>query len=130
MIVGNYFFLNLFIGVVINTFNTEAAKADGSALLTDKQKEWIDMRLLVLRSSPIKKILPPKNLIRRLLFEIYNHRYFERGIQVCIILNTVVLMLKWYRQPVEVDLANDYLNYFFTLIFALEAAVRITGIGY
>ena len=53
MLVGCFFFLNLFVGVVVSTFNTEHDKLGGNNLLTDKQKEWIDLRLLVLRSQPI-----------------------------------------------------------------------------
>lgn len=36
MIVGSFFFLNLFVGVVISTFNTEHDKIGGNDLLTDK----------------------------------------------------------------------------------------------
>ena len=52
IIVGAFFFLNLFVGVVISTFNSEHDKLGGNDLLTEKQKEWIDLRLLVLRSTP------------------------------------------------------------------------------
>lgn len=60
MIVGCFFFLNLFIGVVINTFHQEEERVGGSELLTEKQKEYIDLRLLVLRSEPIKKVKAPE----------------------------------------------------------------------
>lgn len=36
MIVGSFFFLNLFVGVVISTFNTEHDKLGGNDLLTEK----------------------------------------------------------------------------------------------
>jgi Ion transport protein len=52
IIVGAFFFLNLFVGVVISTFNSEHDKLGGNDLLTEKQKEWIELRLLVLRSQP------------------------------------------------------------------------------
>jgi len=41
IIVGAFFFLNLFVGVVISTFNSEHEKLGGNDLLTEKQKEWI-----------------------------------------------------------------------------------------
>ncbi len=97
MIVGCFFFLNLFVAVVINTFKTEQDIAGGSNLLTDKQKEWIDLRLLILRASPLKKAKKPENEFRALLYQIEHHIYFERFIQICILLNTFILMLKWYR---------------------------------
>ena len=65
----------------------------GSELLTEKQQEWIELRLLVLRSAPIKKIKPPENKIRLIFYRIHKYRHFEKFIQICIISNTFVLML-------------------------------------
>lgn len=74
MIVAHFFFLNLFIVVVIQTFKTEQDRESGSYLLTTKQKEWIDLRLLILRSQPIKKIKPPdESRWRQWFFKIQSH---------------------------------------------------------
>ena len=70
LIVGFFFFLNLFIGVVVTNFNTEKDKIGGNDLLTEKQREWIDLKLLVLISAPIKKIMPPTNRLRLLFFKL------------------------------------------------------------
>ncbi len=70
LIVGFFFFLNLFIGVVVTNFNTEKDKIGGNDLLTEKQREWIDLKLLVLRSAPIKKIMPPNNSFRLFFFKL------------------------------------------------------------
>jgi len=59
IIVGGFFFLNLFVGVVQNTFKSEKERLGGDKLLTEKQKEWIDLKVFVLRSAPIKRITPP-----------------------------------------------------------------------
>lgn len=52
MIVASLFLMNLFIGVVLSTFHSEQEKLVGNDLLTDKQREWIETRLLILKSSP------------------------------------------------------------------------------
>ena len=41
MIFGSMFVTNLFIEVVIRTFDKEQAKIDRNFMLTDFQKEWI-----------------------------------------------------------------------------------------
>lgn len=64
MLIGCFFFVNLFVGVVVSNFNCEHDKIGGNNLLTEKQKEWIDLKLLVLRSTPIQKHKEPKNKIR------------------------------------------------------------------
>ena len=68
IVVGNWFMLNLFVGVVISNFNREKENIGMNNLLTDRQKEWIDARILVINSKPIKKLKPPHNRIRKFLF--------------------------------------------------------------
>jgi hypothetical protein len=99
VIVGCFFFINLFVGVVISTFNIEHDKIGGNNLLTEKQKEWIDLRLLVLRSEPMRKLRSPESNFRAALFRIQESKWFENLTTACIIANTIVLMVKWYEEP-------------------------------
>lgn len=98
MIIGFFFFLNLFVGVVVSNFQTEKDKIGGNDLLTEQQREWIDLKLLVLRSAPIRKIQPPNDRFRLWFFTIESHPQFENTIFIMIALNTLLLMLKWYQQ--------------------------------
>ena len=43
----------------------------------------------------------------------------------CIILNTVVLAVKWYMMPESVISVVEILNYIFMVIFTIEAIVKI-----
>lgn len=51
-------------------------------------------------------------------------------ILVSIIINTLVLALKWYRQPQELDYATDVINYIFAIVFGFEAAIKMIGYGF
>lgn len=42
----NLLFLNLFVGVVIETFNEEKEKINKNNLLEDDQKKWIQVQLM------------------------------------------------------------------------------------
>jgi voltage-dependent calcium channel L type alpha-1D len=84
---------------------------------------------LVLKSAPIVKIKPSENPIRKLFFYVYDHRHFERFIQICILANTVVLMMEWYRMDKRVSDITEILNQVFTAIFAVEAMIRLLAIG-
>ena len=42
IIVGSFFILNLFVGVVISTYNREKEKLGKNFLLNDKQKKWLE----------------------------------------------------------------------------------------
>ena len=64
MVVGSFFLLNLFVGVVISSFNREKDLLGGNTLLTEKQKEWIETHILVLKSQPVRKMQVPTNWLR------------------------------------------------------------------
>lgn len=96
IIIGAFFFFNLFVGVVISTFNREKDKIGGNNLLTERQKEWIDLRLLIINSKPLKKLKPPKDKFRSYCFALAENPYFDKFIYITIIVNTLTLTLLWY----------------------------------
>jgi len=97
MVIGFFFFLNLFIGVVVTTFNSEHDRLGGNDLLTEKQREWIDLKLLILRAAPIKKMTHVNNCASKLCFKVVSHPWFEKFVQISIVINSVCLLLKWYQ---------------------------------
>lgn len=102
-IVGSFFFLNLFVGVVISTFNSEHDKLGGNNLLTEEQKEWIELKLLVLRSSPQIKPKQLPNRYRSFFYKIQASSAFDKLVLTFILLNSLITTIHWYRQPYEVD---------------------------
>lgn len=46
MIVGSMFILNLFVGVVISTFNNEKERLGKNYLLTETQIEWVGVQMM------------------------------------------------------------------------------------
>ena len=45
---GSLFIMNLFVGVVINSFDEESKRLGKNYLLSDTQKEWIQIQLICL----------------------------------------------------------------------------------
>jgi hypothetical protein len=126
IIIFNFFLLNLFVGVVVSTFNTEKERLGKNFLLTDTQKEWLRMKMMLLNTKPvIKKIVNTSFKIRIVCFKIANSRAFEGVILGCIILNTIVLTLDWYQMPKSVENIETILNYFFTVIFSVEVIIKV-----
>ena len=95
MLVSCFFLLNLFIGVIISSFNKEKDILGGNAYLTEKQKEWVDTHIIVLNAKPIRKALPPLNCIRRLCFLIMNKTWFHVTIKIFVFSYIVLLTLGW-----------------------------------
>lgn len=129
IILGSFFIQNLFVGIVITTFNREKERLGKSYLMTGQQKEWIDIKLLMVRTKPKSIIESHENKIRQFALEIARYPRFEGFIMGCIILNTLVLVLKWTNNPVEVQIATEVVNYILAGVFTLEAIVKITAFG-
>lgn len=97
IVVCSFFILNMFVGVVIATYNREKEKLGGSWLLTDRQKEWLECKLVLVEAQPKYHHRRPKEKWRQPCFDLVaKNEYFDRFIQVCIVLNTLVLCNKWY----------------------------------
>jgi len=127
IIVGSFFILNLFVGVVIDTFHSEKEKLGGYAFLTEDQMEWVQIKTKLLNAKPIYKIPTPEHPLRQRCKTVADNRKFEGFIMLCIILNTLALAMKWYRLDVGDEL--EIINFVFAGIFTLEAIIKIAAYG-
>mmetsp|Transcript_23030 Transcript_23030/g.22379 ORF Transcript_23030/g.22379 Transcript_23030/m.22379 type:complete len:224 (-) Transcript_23030:2130-2801(-) len=125
MIVCNLFVLNLFVGVVINTFTTEQERLGGGFLLTPTQKEWVILQLKCYKIKPDVKFTTTGNRVRDWCIHLAQNEWFDRGIILAIVLNTVVLALKWYDQNPFISVVAEYINYVFSGIFTVEAIIKL-----
>lgn len=73
MVIGSFFLINLFVGVVISSFNREKDSIGGNILLSERQKEWIETHTVVLKAKPRMKFIPPANRCRAICYRIISH---------------------------------------------------------
>lgn len=59
IVVGNFFLLNLFVGVVISTYNREKEAVGNNFLLTEKQKKWLANKIMLIQSKPMIRMKEP-----------------------------------------------------------------------
>lgn len=48
VIIGNFFLMNLFVGVIISTYNREKEMLGKDFMLTNEQKKWKRKRMMML----------------------------------------------------------------------------------
>ena len=60
IVVCSFFILNLFVGVVITTYNREKEKLGKNFLLTDRQKKWLEAKLMIIEAKPKVHLRKPK----------------------------------------------------------------------
>jgi hypothetical protein len=89
VIVGSFFAVNLFVGVVIDYFGIMKDRHDGSALLTQTQRDWVELQKLMVRYKPVRRAKPPKAKWRKSIFKFATGVILEYTIMVMIILNII-----------------------------------------
>lgn len=94
--IGFYFITNLFTGVVVSTYNREKEKLGNDFLMTEKQKKWLHIKLLVIQAKPKLFLKEPQADWRKWFHAVGISKNFERFISVVIVFNTITLALTWY----------------------------------
>lgn len=130
---GSYLFLNLFVGVTIDNFNRIKAQKDGeSILMTPTQKLWVDTLSVSMKMRLTKDVAPPRNALGRMAYNLTvkepNSVRFEEAIMLCIVGNTVVMMVTWFGQNDAWTATTNVLNLMFAGIFTIEAIVKILAL--
>jgi Ion transport protein len=76
VVIGNFFLLNLFIGVIITKFNREKELAGKDFMLSDEQKQWVQNRMMILHSQPLERMSKPKREWRHPFFYLAESKMF------------------------------------------------------
>ena len=125
-----FFIMNLFISVIVDKFNDEIKKRQGSDQFTDEQKEWVKIQRLLVHTNP--KIIPvePINCLRLQCFKIVQSQAFEYIVLTAIVINTAFMCVDHYGQSKDLEelLANS--NFFFVIFFTIEMVLKLTAYGF
>jgi len=120
-----FLLLNLFIGVLVEQYNSMKDGDGGGPMITESQKMWIETQRLALDCAPERKVVPPQNPTQRQFFSLVESRAFELLIMGCILLNIVFMMMRGYNQSTDMDKLLEFANIIFATIFTIEAVVKL-----
>eukprot|EP00127_Corallochytrium_limacisporum_P001923 Clim_evm78s88 gene=Clim_evmTU78s88 len=133
IIVGSFFTLNLFIGVIIDEFAKIKEECDGNALVSKEQKEWFGMMKHHLDNRREQGRLPnkpPKQAWRVGFFNLAESVHFEFFVMGAICISMVVMALEHYEQSDTFTLVLNIFNAVFAATFIVESLIKITGLGW
>ena len=130
IVVCSFFTLNLFIGVVIDNFTRLRQEFDGSAFMTEEQRQWTNNQKLIAAVQPKVRLVKPRNVVRRACFVTVKHAWFDPVIMTAILLNTLTMMMQHYDMSDTFSAFLDVANLAFVGIFTLEAVLQITAVGF
>ena len=117
--------LNLFVGVVIDTFQRISDETMGGAFMDSRQRAWVSANQIMLQLRPHKRKVRPDSSLRRAAYAVVESAYFDGAIMLVILLNIVAMTLTYYGEPQQHTNTLAALNLCFSAIFAAEAAVKL-----
>lgn len=130
--IGSFFFLNLFIGVIFETFN-EAKRSESSIVALFLPRDhvlWVEIQELLIQSKPRLDLSKrPERSLRGAFYTVAKSVYFEVFIIVCILINTLQMAVAYDGAPKGYKSTLETVNFVFTVIFILEAGVKLIGLN-
>lgn len=128
IVIGAFFMLNLFVGVVVETYSRISAESSGSALLTPAQRQWVKIQEVMMKTRPHRRPKRPRGP-RGCFFDLVTDPRFDKIILVCILANTLVMASNFFGEPEWWTMTTTYLNLAFAGIFTLEAGLKVCALG-
>ncbi len=132
IIIGTFFFLNLFNGVIFDHFQKAKNKeASLSAFFLQKdQLFWVQLQSYITSSKPSLDISDvPENRFRRKFYLISKSRKFEMFILICILVNIIQMAIQYEDASEEYTNTLENINTAFTAVFLTESIIKLIGFG-
>ncbi|ELK37127.1 Voltage-dependent R-type calcium channel subunit alpha-1E [Myotis davidii] len=127
-VVFPFFFVNIFVALIIITFQEQGDKMMEECSLEKNERACIDFAI---SAKPLTRYMPQnRHTFQYRVWHFVVSPSFEYTIMAMIALNTIVLMMKYYSAPCTYELALKYLNIAFTMVFSLECVLKIIAFGF
>ena len=73
IVVGGMFVLNLFVGVIVDTYTDVKEEDEGTKTMTDDQRQWRQIMAQSLSIQPVRRMRPPTNTCRKAAHALVEH---------------------------------------------------------
>ncbi|GAU95712.1 hypothetical protein RvY_07287-2 [Ramazzottius varieornatus] len=127
-IVFPFFFVNIFVALIIITFQEQGEKELVEGDVDKNQKSCIDF---VINARPTSRFMPKnKDSFKYKVWKMVVSTGFEYFIMAMITANTLVLMLKHDDSSEMFNEVSKNMNIAFTSLFFVESILKIIGFGF
>uniref|UniRef100_H0W9Y8 Voltage-dependent P/Q-type calcium channel subunit alpha n=1 Tax=Cavia porcellus TaxID=10141 RepID=H0W9Y8_CAVPO len=126
-VVFPFFFVNIFVALIIITFQEQGDKMMEEYSLEKNERACIDFAI---SAKPLTRHMPQnKQSFQYRMWQFVVSPPFEYTIMAMIALNTIVLMMKFYGASVAYENALRVFNIVFTSLFSLECVLKVLAFG-
>ncbi|XP_067369389.1 voltage-dependent R-type calcium channel subunit alpha-1E isoform X3 [Channa argus] len=127
-VVFPFFFVNIFVALIIITFQEQGDKMMEECSLEKNERACIDFAI---SAKPLTRYMPQnRHTFQYRLWHFVVSPSFEYTVLTMIALNTIVLMMKYYSAPPTYDAVLKHLNTAFTVLFSVECVLKIMAFGF
>uniref|UniRef100_A0A7N5ZQJ9 Voltage-dependent calcium channel alpha-1 subunit IQ domain-containing protein n=1 Tax=Anabas testudineus TaxID=64144 RepID=A0A7N5ZQJ9_ANATE len=127
-VVFPFFFVNIFVALIIITFQEQGDKMMEECSLEKNERACIDFAI---SAKPLTRYMPQnRHTFQYRLWHFVVSPSFEYTVLAMIALNTIVLMMKYYSAPLTYDTVLKQLNTAFTVLFSVECVLKIMAFGF
>uniref|UniRef100_A0A1I8G0I3 EF-hand domain-containing protein n=1 Tax=Macrostomum lignano TaxID=282301 RepID=A0A1I8G0I3_9PLAT len=125
-IVFPFFFVNIFVALIIITFQEQGENDLVDQEIDKNQRQCIDFAI---NARPLCRYMPKnKNSIKYRIWRLVVSTPFEYFIMVMIALNTLILMMKFHGASQFYSDIMRNLNIAFTVVFSIECLLKMLGL--
>ncbi|CAJ0597796.1 unnamed protein product [Cylicocyclus nassatus] len=126
-IVFPFFFVNIFVALIVITFQEQGEIELAEGDLDKNQKQCIDF---VLNARPRSLFVPEdKNSVRYRIWKLVTSAPFEYFIMAMICCNTIILMMKFHGNSEFCEEVLRLFNTALTAVFTVETVLKILAFG-
>lgn len=130
IIVCNFLILNIFAGVVMETFISEKDKIGGYYHLNQKQSEWLDIQLFATNLDVKEKLTKPKTKFVNALYKFFMYSKWSKVWDVIsIILSVLFFLMLFHRMPKIYEQTINSLILTTWVLLVLEVALKLITFG-
>ncbi|XP_075241341.1 muscle calcium channel subunit alpha-1-like isoform X7 [Convolutriloba macropyga] len=121
IIVIAFFMVNIFVGFVIVTFQSEGEQEYKNCELDKNQRQCVEFAL---KAKPQRRYVPT-NRQQLKIWKLVTSQPFEYLLFILIMVNTIFLAMKFHNQPKAYEGVLDIMNMVFTVLFTIEFVLKV-----
>ncbi|XP_029805117.1 voltage-dependent T-type calcium channel subunit alpha-1H, partial [Suricata suricatta] len=135
LLIVSFFVLNMFVGVVVENFHKcrQHQEAEEARRREEKRQRRLERKRRSTFPSPEAQRRPyyvDYSPTRRSIHSLCTSHYLDLFITFIIGVNVITMSMEHYNQPKSLDEALKYCNYVFTVVFVLEAVLKLVAFGF
>uniref|UniRef100_A0A8C8DRU4 Calcium channel, voltage-dependent, T type, alpha 1H subunit b n=1 Tax=Oryzias sinensis TaxID=183150 RepID=A0A8C8DRU4_9TELE len=128
LLIVSFFVLNMFVGVVVENFHKcrQQQEEEEARIREEKRLKRLEKRRRRALEKPYYADYSP---LRRSIHTLCTSHYLDLFITVIIFTNLLTMSMEHYNQPQYLEEILKYCNYVFTVVFVIEAILKLIAFG-